>query len=409
MTGTDAYSGQAWPPTPDFDTWPVEHLPVEAATDGRIVTVVWDDGKVSRYHAIWLRDNAAEPGTHSPVTREQVGHPWDLPADLAVSAAAVAENGSIEVTFAPEGRTVAYHPGWLRALDYSHGRRGDLGDIAPTYWDSRRLAAPRTFDGPACLERDDALLEALEALMEYGIVRLRSVPADETAVQRFAERIGTIRNSNFGFLFDVKTAPADSRKAADSNAYFAGALAPHTDLATREYEPGLQLLHCLVNTTRGGRAVYVDGFAVADHLRRTDADLWRAVTQIEWTFSNRSPVTDYRWRAPLVVLDGNGDPREIRATTFLRGPLNVDFGDVELAYAGLRAFQTLAAGEGFAMTFDYAPGDLVVFDNRRVLHGRTAFDDAVGERALKGCYMEREEVLSRIRVLRRAKRANRAA
>ena len=45
--------------------------------------------------------------------------------------------------------------------------------------------------------------------------------------------IGTIRNSNFGFLFDVKTAPAESRKAADSNAYFAGALAPHTDLATR--------------------------------------------------------------------------------------------------------------------------------------------------------------------------------
>ena len=93
------------------------------------------------------------------------------------------------------------------------------------------------------------------------------------------------------------------------------------------------------------------------------------------------------------MLDGNGDPGEIRATTFLRGPLNVDFGDVEAAYAGLRAFQTLAAA----------------FDNRRVLHGRTAFDEAVGARALKGCYMEREEVLSRIRVLRRAQRANRVA
>ncbi|MDE0705158.1 MAG: TauD/TfdA family dioxygenase [Rhodospirillaceae bacterium] len=409
MTSTDRPPGRAWPPTPDFDVWPVEHLPAAAETDGRIVTVTWDDGRVSRYHAIWLRDNAADPATHSPATREQVGHPWDLPEDLAVTSASLAGDGSIEVAFAPEGRTLAYHPGWLRALDYSNGRHDDLGDIAPTYWDCRRLAAPPTFDGPACLERDGALLEALEALMEYGIVRLRGVPADETAVQRVAERIGTIRNSNFGFLFDVKTAPADSRKAADSNAYFAGALAPHTDLATREYEPGLQLLHCLKNTTRGGRAVYVDGFAVADRIRQTDADLWRAVTQIEWTFTNRSPVTDYRWRAPLVVLDGNGDPREIRATTFLRGPLNVDYDDVEAAYAGLRAFQTLAASERFAMTFDYAPGDLIAFDNRRVLHGRTAFDEAAGERALKGCYMEREEVLSRIRVLRRARRANRAA
>lgn len=409
MTGTDALSGRAWPPTPDFDTWPVEHLPAGAETDGRIVTVTWDDGRVSRYHAIWLRDNAAEPATHSPVTREQVGHPWDLPEDLAVSAVAVAENGSLTVTFAPEGRSVAYNPGWLRALDYSGCRRDDLGQIAPTYWDCRRLEAPPTFDGPACLDRDAALMEALEALMEFGIVRLRDVPTEETAVQRAAERIGTIRNSNFGFLFDVRTAPAEARKAADSNAYFSGALAPHTDLATREYEPGLQLLHCLRNTTRGGQAVYVDGFAVADELRRTDAGLWRAVTQIEWTFTNRSPATDYRWRAPLVVLDGSGDPCEIRATTFLRGPLNVDFGDVEAAYAGLRAFQTLAASARFGMTFDYTPGDLVIFDNRRVLHGRTAFDDAVGERALKGCYMEREEVLSRIRVLRRAMRANRAA
>ena len=404
----DAPSGCAWPPTPDFDSWPVEHLPVEAATDGRIVTVTWDDGRVSRYHAIWLRDNAAEPQTHSPVTREQVGHPWDLPEDLAAASAGVAEGGNVQVTFAPEGLTVAYHPGWLRTLDYSNGPRDDLGNIAPTCWDAGSLEAPPAFDGTAYLEDDGTLLAALEALKEFGIVRLRDVPTDEMAVQRVAERIGTIRNSNFGFLFDVRTAPMESRKSADSNAYFSGALAPHTDLATREYEPGLQLLHCLVNTTRGGQAIYVDGFAVADRIRRTDTALWRAITGIEWTFTNRSPATDYRWRAPLVVLDYAGNPREIRATTFLRGPLNVDSGDVEAAYAGLRAFQTLAAGDRFRMTFDYAPGDLIVFDNRRILHGRTAFDDASGERALKGCYMEREEVLSRIRVLRRAIRATSA-
>ncbi len=405
----DAPSDRVWPPTPDFDSWPVEHLPVEAATDGRIVTIVWDDGRVSRYHAIWLRDNAADPETHNPVTREQVGHPWDFPENLSAASASVAEGGSVQVTFSPEGLTVAYHPGWLRALDYSNGPHDDLGDIAPTCWDSRSLETPPSFDGPACLSDDGTLLAALETLMEFGIVRLRDVPTDETAVQRVAERIGTIRNSNFGFLFDVKTAPAESRRNADSNAYFSGALAPHTDLATREYEPGLQLLHCLVNTTRGGQAIYVDGFAVADRIRRTDTDLWRAITGIEWTFANRSPATDYRWRSPLVVLDRAGNPFEIRATTFLRGPLNVDFADVEAAYAGLRAFQTLAAGDRFRMTFDYAPGDLVFFDNRRILHGRTAFDDTTGKRALKGCYMEREEVLSRIRVLRRAMRVTNAA
>ena len=404
MSGMDVPVGRAWPPTPDFETWTVGPLPVAAATDGRIVTLTWDDGRVSRYHAVWLRDNAGDAQTCSPVTREQVVPPWDLPEDLAVSAAAVAGDGSLEATFAPERRTVAYHPGWLRAHDYSNGGFADPAGIAPTLWDAAVLREPPTFDGTAWLECDATLLEALETLMEFGIVRLRRVPADDMAVRRVADRIGTIRNSNFGVLFDVATAPSGARTGADSNAYHAGALAPHTDLGTREYAPGLQLLHCLVNSTKGGLASYVDGFAVADRIRRTDAALWRAITEIEWTFTNRSTVTDYRWRTPLVVLNDAGAPFDIRATTFLRGPLNVDFADVEPAYAGLRAFQTLAASERFALRFAYEPGDLIVFDNRRVLHGRTAFDDASGRRALKGCYMERDEVMSRIRVLRRARR-----
>jgi gamma-butyrobetaine dioxygenase len=42
------------------------------------------------------------------------------------------------------------------------------------------------------------------------------------------------------------------------------------------------------------------------------------------------------------------------------------------------------------------------FDNRRILHGRAAFDDSGGRRHFQGCYVEREEVANRIRVLERA-------
>ncbi len=44
---------------------------------------------------------------------------------------------------------------------------------------------------------------------------------------------------------------------------------------------------------------------------------------------------------------------------------------------------------------------MVVFDNRRVLHGREAFDPASGYRRLLGCYVDRGEWDSRIRVLSR--------
>ena len=51
-------------------------------------------------------------------------------------------------------------------------------------------------------------------------------------------------------------------------------------------------------------------------------------------------------------------------------------------------------------------GDVVVIDNRRVLHARTAFTtkglegDGVTDRWLKGCYVEADAVSDRARVLR---------
>ena len=45
------------------------------------------------------------------------------------------------------------------------------------------------------------------------------------------------------------------------------------------------------------------------------------------------------------------------------------------------------------------PGDLVVFNNRRVLHGRTKFDPTTGERHLRGSYIDLDAFRDRWRVL----------
>ena len=47
------------------------------------------------------------------------------------------------------------------------------------------------------------------------------------------------------------------------------------------------------------------------------------------------------------------------------------------------------------------PGDCVIFDNRRVLHARKAFEvqDFGKERWLRGCYLDKDPFLSKARVL----------
>jgi gamma-butyrobetaine dioxygenase len=390
------------PGTPDFDTYPVTETIAAAKTDGDVVTVSWSDGLESRYHAQWLRENAADPETINPLTRESTYDLVAAPDDLRAASVNVDTAGALAVRFEPEGHETAFHPGWLRAHDYSNGPASAIDPVAPQVWTAADHTEPPSFDGAAILTDDAVLNDWLTALARFGLARLRDVPAEPGMVAKVAGRIGTLRDSNFGVVFDVRARPDP-----DSNAYTSLALPPHTDLPTREYQPGLQFLHCMENTTAGGKAIYVDGFAVAEHIRRSDADAFAALTTIDWTFTNRARDTDYRWRSPSVVLNSDGGYREVRIGGFLRGPLAAPFDDVPRAYRALKLYSRLACDPAFQQVFTYRPGDLVGFDNRRILHGREAFDAGGGARWLQGCYGEREELQSRLRVLARNRRLQR--
>ena len=109
--------------------------------------------------------------------------------------------------------------------------------------------------------------EWLTAFRTYGLARLQNLPIEDGVVEQVAKRIGLIRASNFGYTYDVETKPDP-----DSNAYTALALPPHTDLATRATQPGVQMLMCLVNETAGGTSIMVDGFRLAQVLRHEAPD-----------------------------------------------------------------------------------------------------------------------------------------
>jgi gamma-butyrobetaine dioxygenase len=68
-------------------------------------------------------------------------------------------------------------------------------------------------------------------------------------------------------------------------------------------------------------------------------------------------------------------------------------------YRAYRAYMRKTRDPKYHLALKLKAGEMVVFDNRRVLHGRDSFDPSTGFRHLHGCYVDRGEFFSRMRLL----------
>jgi gamma-butyrobetaine dioxygenase len=379
----------------DFRTYPlISALGGVQGLADRVV-IEWADGRVSPFHHVWLRDNCPCDQCVYSVTREQVFESVDAAEDLRPLATRIDSDGCLRIDW-QDGHLSRFDPGWLRAHAYDDESRAErlAGKPQPRLWHSD-LQLP-VFDYIALMNDNAALLQWLLAVRDIGLTQVRGVPTEPGSLKLIAQRIAFIRESNFGVLFNVQ-----SKADADSNAYTAFNLPLHTDLPTRELQPGLQFLHCLVNDAEGGESIFVDGFAIADALRQEEPQLFEALCEIPVEFRNKDRHSDYRCLAPIIAVDALGRVAEIRMANFLRGAFDTSVAQMPLLYRAYRRFIAMTREPRFRLMQRLRPGELWCFDNRRTLHARNAFDPATGARHFQGCYVDRDELLSRVLVLQR--------
>jgi gamma-butyrobetaine dioxygenase len=379
----------------DFRTYPLISALGGVQSLADRVAIEWADGRVSPFHHVWLRDNCPCEQCVYTVTREQVFEIVDAALDLKPAAAHIDTDGCLRIDW-QDGHLSRFDPGWLRAHAYDDDSRAErlAGKPKPYLWRSD-LQLP-VFDYSALMNDNAALLQWMIAIRDIGLTQVRGVPTQPGSLKLIGQRISFIRESNFGVLFNVQ-----SKADADSNAYTAFNLPLHTDLPTRELQPGLQFLHCLVNDAEGGESIFVDGFAIADALRQEDPESFKALCEIPVEFRNKDRHSDYRCLAPIIALDALGRVAEIRMANFLRGAFETSVEQMPLLYRAYRRFIAMTREPRFRLIQRLNPGELWCFDNRRTLHARNAFDPATGARHFQGCYVDRDELLSRILVLQR--------
>ena len=95
----------------------------------------------------------------------------------------------------------------------------------------------------------------------------------------FANSIGVVRPTNWGTYFTVRSVPN-----ANDLAYTSLPLKAHTDNPYRKPVPCVQLLHCIDNEVKGGFSIIIDGFAVADYIKKKHKDLFNILTKTKVRF-----------------------------------------------------------------------------------------------------------------------------
>ena len=334
-------------------------------------------------------------------TREGKLDPADLPEPSVLSRVDVVD-GDLRVTWAAAPPSV-HDSGWLHHV--AEGRhRVDAAIPVPEHWSTRSMSEPPTMPGPTVLEGDDGALEEwLTLLCRFGIARLEGLPVDDDVVPRIGRRIGALRDTNFGVTWPVSV---DLAPTSTANTPLPPA-APHRSADPGDAPRPPDSSTARSTPARGGFSTMADGYAVAERLRQAEPEHYEALTTLRWTFFNRSPDHDHRWSGPVIDEGAPGQPLTLRA--FHPVPRVSRHGAGRHASGLRRAPAVLRWWPGsteFQMRYAFRPGDLVAFDNRRILHGRTPIDADGGSRVLHGTYVDHDEIHSRLRVLTRRLAAN---
>jgi alpha-ketoglutarate-dependent taurine dioxygenase len=352
------------------------------------VTLTWHDSFYSVYSALWLRDN--DPAHRDARTGQRMISLLDLPQEPRLKAAEPQPSGHLTFSW-EDGKTSVFALSWLRAYDRSL-RIGSRPTRMP--WMGQPATEFARCDYVQWIENPASREDWLYYAGRDGLAFLRNVPVENRAVIEVADRIGFIRETNHGGIFDVSSVTGPNNLA-----YTNRALPAHTGSPYRDPVPGFQLLHCLSASGEGGESIFVDGMAVAERLRAHDIDAFNLLCQTPILFRLQDAEVDLVAERPMLELDTQGQFRAIHYNDRSIAPLPLKGPRLKKFYAAYGQLARLLNEAEKSVVCRLQPGDLVLIDNTRVLHGRTAFTG--GERHLQGCYVDADGFYSSLAVLSR--------
>ncbi|PSR74786.1 hypothetical protein BD289DRAFT_334199, partial [Coniella lustricola] len=376
----------------------------------------------------------------------------DVPSTPAVQSHRIHGDGRLEITWAHDFLHAA-HAGPDAASSHSHSRshtsvfapallrqaitgsHQHIASVRPALWDASTYASAeadsKTISYADWMAGGSAYAAAVLALAKWGLVLVTGLPETTAAVQDVAEKMGHVQSTFYGPTWDVVSKPN-----AENAAYTSEFLCLHQDLLYYRDSPKIQLLHCLSNDCEGGDSLFSDGLRAAYHTmahRPDDFDVL-STNQLFYQYSRNGHY--YRHHRPVIELaeprssskpNRTVYPRRVSWSPPFQGPLprwaktlplseqqqeqeqeqqqqqqqqqdparflaelsEIGHG-LDAWHPAAKRFRDDIEAPHNMIQYRLKPGDCAIFDNERVLHGRTRFNTASGHRHLRGTYLDQQ-------------------
>ncbi|CAF0963626.1 unnamed protein product [Adineta steineri] len=358
------------------------------------VQVSWTDKLKSTYHNIWLRDHCQCEQCLHPVTKQRLINTFEIPSDIKPNTIEQSNKG-LTIQWNHQAHTSLFDWSWLHRHSYNPRLHKALPH-EKQLWNCDIQQTLPAVEYNSVMDSDDGVAEWTLKIEKYGFCFVNGVPVDSKLTKKLLCRIAFIRTTHYGDFWDFT-----SNLAKADLAYTSMKLDAHTDTTYFTDPAGLQLFHLLEFDGIGGESLLVDGFHAARILREEDPTAYAILSHIR--IPSHSAGNKDIFIQPSVfnpVLTHNpttGQLEQIRWNNDDRSLMDQwnSPDDVPLFYHAIRKWNEILTRKDSELWTQLQPGRALIFDNWRILHGRSAFS---GLRRLCGGYINRDDYMSRLKL-----------
>ena len=342
-------------------------------------------------HPFWLRERVDGEEFLDKGTQQRLFDPTSLDSEISIN----------KVNITDEFLEINFNDGVNSKLDINKlaleffNEDTVIKSIPKTKWNST-LENIKNFKYQKKIFESKEMHDLLVSFYKYGFVVIKNIPTNDNFIVKFANSIGSVRRTNFGEYFDVK-----SKQDPNDLAYTSLGLTPHTDNPYRNPVPCIQLLHCIESEVSGGLSTLVDGYTVTEDLKKENPVFYKILSEVKvrFKFIDKEVVLE-DW-SELIKLNDDKTFKQVRFSPRLDYVPVLEKEKLDLYYKARKKLSEMYNSDKYRIEFKLTPKDLMMIDNYRLLHGRTAYETKEGNRFLQGCYIDYDSTEGKLRHLKR--------